>query len=177
MEQTKDQPNKLRDLLRQIRNGYSQYAPVLIKVQDGQEPLAEATLEHTVTKDEPLDWAEHYATEYSGAPFLEVGENSLQQLDTVVTVGRSRSCVVRVENESVSKVHATIVFDRSAGSYFLTDECSRNGTCINGEPLVPQERTPLWSGAYMSFGDAVYVFIDPPTLRKLSRIAIVEERG
>ena len=29
---------------------------------------------------------------------------------------------------------------------------------------------PIWSGAYVSYGDAVFVFIDPPTLRKLSKL-------
>ena len=38
-------------------------------------------------------------------------------------------------------------------------------------PLEPALRTPIWSGAYVSFGDALYVFIDPPTLRKLSSLA------
>ena len=56
-------------------------------------------------------------------------------------------------------------------SYYIIDESSRNGTCINGQPLVAGVRMSVWSGAYVSFGDAVFVFIDPPTLRKLSRLA------
>jgi hypothetical protein len=31
---------------------------------------------------------------------------------------------------------------------------------------------PIWSGAYVSFGDALFVFIDPPTIRKLSALAV-----
>ena len=85
-------------------------------------------------------------------------------------IGRSRRCDVRVENDSVSKVHASVVFDRSSGEYYIVDENSRNGTCINGEPLVPGVPAPIWSGAYVSYGDAVFVFIDPPTLRKLSKL-------
>src|SRR5688572_7762185 len=88
-----------------------------------------------------------------------------------ITIGRSRSSDVQIENESVSKLHARIVGDSSTGAYFIIDESSRNGTCINGQPLVAGVRMSVWSGAYVSFGDAVFVFIDPPTLRKLSRLA------
>ena len=127
-----------------------------------------------LTLSAPLDWAEQYTREYANQAFTIVGPNSLRQgLDTPVTIGRSRKCDVRIENESVSKTHASIVFDRGSGGYFLCDENSRNGTCINSEALTPGMKTALWSGAYVSFGDAVFVFIDPPTLRKLSRLATV----
>jgi predicted component of type VI protein secretion system len=79
---------------------------------------------------------------------------------------------VRVENESVSKVHGSVMFDRTAGQYYIVDENSRNGTYINGESLTPGVPAEVWSGAYVSFGDAVFVFIDPPTLRKLSKLAV-----
>jgi pSer/pThr/pTyr-binding forkhead associated (FHA) protein len=72
----------------------------------------------------------------------------------------------------VSKVHGSVVFDASAGEYFLIDENSRNGTRINGEPVSPGVPTAVWSGAHVSFGDAVFVFLDPPTLRKLAKLAV-----
>ena len=37
-------------------------------------------------------------------------------------------------------------------------------------PIRPSEPAAVWSGAYVGFGDAVFVFIDPPTLRKLSKL-------
>ncbi len=160
----------LRDLLIEIKNGYAIVSPVLIRVhRDGAE-YDETTTERTITTSTELDWTEEYTREYASEEFTFVGSNSLVGgLDQVVSIGRSRSCAVRVENESVSKLHASIVFDRSSGGYFVTDEGSRNGTCLNGESLIPKIRAALWSGAYLSFGDAVFVFIDPPTLRKLSR--------
>ena len=162
----------LRDLLVEIRNGYSLFSPVLIRVSADAMFREDTTTGHTITTTLDVDWAEEYTREYANEEFIIVGSNSLRQgLDKPVYLGRSRQCDVRVVNNSVSKTHASIVFDRSTGGYFLTDEKSRNGTFINSEPLGPGEKTPLWSGAYVSLGDAVFVFIDPPTLRKLARLA------
>jgi len=52
----------------------------------------------------------------------------------------------------------------------VIDQDSRNGTYLNGQKLAPNTRTDIGSGAYVSFGDAVFVFLDAPTLRKLSRL-------
>lgn len=175
MDEAKSRATTLKELLVEIRNGFSIYAPVLIPVQPGSRGFDDETDERTVTVSAPLDWADQYTKEYANREFVIIGSNSLRHgLDTPVKIGRSRTCDLRVENDSVSKVHASIAFDRGSGSYFLCDENSRNGTCINSEPVPPGEKTALWSGVYVSFGDAVYVFIDPPTLRKLSRLATVE---
>jgi hypothetical protein len=159
----------LRELLVEIRNGFTLYAPILIKVGDhGEQP--EHTQERTTSVSQPLDWGYHYTREYGHEPYILIGPNTLTSSESV-SIGRSRTCQVRVENESVSKQHAALVCDRATGEYFVVDESSRNGTCINGEPLTAGVRMPIWPGAYVSFGDAVFVFIDPPTLRKLSRLA------
>lgn len=170
MEKAETQAVTLRDLLVEIRNGFAIFSPVLIRVHADVLDFDETTVERTVTTSTELDWSEEYTREYASEQFTFVGSNSLQGgLDQSVSIGRSRSCDVRVENESVSKTHASIVFDRGSGGYLVMDEGSRNGTCLNGEPLEAHVRASLWSGAYLSFGDAVFVFIDPPTLRKLSR--------
>src|SRR5690606_25850382 len=134
----------------------------------GQQP--EHTQERTTSVSQPLDWGDQYTREYGHEPYILLGPNTLTSAGPV-TIGRSRTCDVKVDNESVSKVHATVTAERSTGEYFVVDESSRNGTCINGEPLTAGVRMPIWPGAYVSFGDAVFVFIDPPTLRKLSRLA------
>jgi pSer/pThr/pTyr-binding forkhead associated (FHA) protein len=77
---------------------------------------------------------------------------------------------VRIDNESVSKVHGSIGFDEARG-YVVVDENSRNGTRVNGQPLAPGAAAAVYAGAQVAFGDATFVFIDPPTLRKLARIA------
>ncbi|MCP4448395.1 MAG: FHA domain-containing protein [Myxococcales bacterium] len=164
----------LRDLLLEIRNGYSLFSPILILVHPDAMYNEESTTERTMTTNIQVDWADEYTREYANEEYVVVGSNSLQQgLDKPATIGRSRNCDVRVENESVSKVHASILLDRGSGGYFVIDQGSRNGTYLNGERVLARQRTSLWSGAYLSFGDAVYVFIDPPTLRKLARLAQV----
>jgi hypothetical protein len=159
----------LRELLVELRGGFALYAPILIQVGDHGE-VPEHTQERTTSLAQPLDWGDHYTREYGHEPFILIGSNTLASGDTI-TIGRSRSCNVKLDHESVSKVHAALVCDRATGEYFVVDESSRNGTFINGEPLTAGVRMPLWPGAYVSFGDAVFVFIDPPTLRKLSRLA------
>ncbi len=164
----------LKDLLMEIRDGRALFSPVLISVHPDAMYVDETTTERTITSNIEVDWAEEYTREYADEEYIVVGSNSLQQaLDTPVTIGRSRKCDVRVDNESVSKAHASIALDRGSGAYFVIDQGSRNGTFLNGEKISPRRRTSLWSGAYLSFGDAVYVFIDPPTLRKLARLARV----
>lgn len=170
-----DQPRArtLRELLVEMREGFTLYAPILICVEDGAQEVLESTVERTRTMDKPLDWAEQYTRECANETYLILGANRLKTgLDSPVTIGRSRRCDLKVDNDSVSKMHASIVFDRSSGDYYVVDEHSRNGTCINGEPLPAGERASVWPGAYVSFGDAVFVFIDPPTLRKLAKLAV-----
>ncbi len=163
----------LRELLNELRHGYTLYKPILIQVEPGTRIAPDATLDRTMTLRKPLDWAEQYGREYASHRFLVLGPNTLSAgLETPLTIGRSRRCDVRVENDSVSKVHGSVIFERSSGEYYIVDENSRNGTCINGEALTPGVPSSVWSGAYVSFGDAVFVFIDPPTLRKLAKLAI-----
>lgn len=163
----------LRELLLELRKGYTLYKPILIQVEAGSHFRPEATIDNTMTLRKPLDWAEQYSREYAGHAFLVLGPNTLSAgLETPVTIGRSRRCDVRVDNDSVSKVHSSVVFDRASGEYYIVDENSRNGTCINGGALTPGVPAAVWAGAYVSFGDALFVFIDPPTLRKLAKLAV-----
>jgi FHA domain-containing protein len=163
----------LRELLLEMKAGYTLHKPILIEVAPGSKVMPDATIDRTMTIRKPLDWAEQYGREYAGHHFIMLGPNTLSAgVDTPVTIGRSRRCDVRVENDSVSKVHGSVVYDRATGEYYIIDENSRNGTCINGESLTPGVPSAIWSGAYVSFGDAVFVFIDPPTLRKLAKIAV-----
>ena len=49
-------------------------------------------------------------------------------------LGRSRSCDVRVKEDSVSRLHAALV--RREGELFLEDLGSSNGTFCNGRPVT-----------------------------------------
>lgn len=161
----------LRELLSKIKGGYSLVSPIIVNVCD-EGSLMDSTIEDTATSTENRTWTDEYTQEYSDRKVVLVGANSVgQDLDKPVTIGRSRKCDIRVESESVSKRHASITLNREEGAYFLIDTESRNGTFINGQKIVPNQKTDLWSGAYVSFGDAVFVFLDAPTLRKLSRMS------
>jgi hypothetical protein len=161
----------LRELLVELRSGFALFTPILIEIEAGRSAPPDVTLDRTVTSGKPFDWAQQYSREYASHRYLIVAPSSqLSGNEVQVTIGRSRRCDVRIDNDSVSKVHAVMIFDRHSGDYYVVDEGSRNGTCINGEPVESGNRTAIWSGAYISFGDALYVFIDPQTLRKLSSL-------
>ena len=163
-------PQTLRELLSAMKEGYKLFSPILVRVQEGVMPAGELTMEQTMSKEIDVDWGQQYAQEYAGQEIAFIGENSLEgSKRQAVALGRSRSCEIRIDSTSVSKHHASIAFDRERGSYSVTDNNSRNGTCINGELTVAGIATPLWAGAYISFGEAVYVFFDTPTLRHLAK--------
>jgi hypothetical protein len=77
-------------------------------------------------------------------------------------VGRDASCDFSLDDPSVSKVHASVLWDGT--SWHVLDEGSRNGTFVNAEP-VSKEASPLSNGDAIAFGDFQLVFIDARTLR------------
>jgi len=56
------------------------------------------------------------------------------------TLGRHPDCTVVLPVPAVSGRHARIEWDEAAGSYFLEDLGSLNGTELDGEPLTGRER-------------------------------------
>jgi serine/threonine protein kinase len=154
----------LRELLEAIRSGWLFDCPILVNVALTAEKKSGSTLSATLAT-KSVDWVEFYGREYASGEVLLLGF----QMPAVnsLTIGRSRECDIRICNDSVSKLHASVLFNRSSHEYHVVDEGSRNGTTINGDLLTPQVPTAIWSGAYVSFGDTVFVFIDPETLRKL----------
>jgi hypothetical protein len=164
----------LRELLLEIQGGFTLHRPLLVEVGEAEwSTTIETTVEQTTTRAASGEWAVQVGRELASHRFLLVGANVLSAgLDTPLTVGRSRRCDVRIDNESVSKVHGSLSFERATGRYLLVDEGSRNGTRVNGEPLVAGVPAPVWAGANVAFGDALYVFLDPQTVRKLARLAV-----
>jgi len=166
------QASTLRELLLEMRTGYVLHRPILVDVTPGAREGSEATLERTLTVQVTAEGGDDLSAELAGCSFVLVGPNTLSAgIETPVTIGRSRRCDVRVDNDSVSKVHGSVVYDQGRSAYMLVDENSRNGTRVNGQSLSPGVPTPVYAGAQVAFGDAVFVFIDPPTLRKLARLA------
>jgi pSer/pThr/pTyr-binding forkhead associated (FHA) protein len=65
-------------------------------------------------------------------------------------IGRGPSCDVRLDSPSVSERHCTVLF--IAGSLFVTDRSSTNGTFVNGARLVPGRLTRISTGDVVSAG-------------------------
>ncbi len=160
----------LHELLFELRAGYVLHRPILVDVTRGSEPGPEATVERTLSMELPTLGEPSLTAELAACGFVLIGPNRLGGPSEPLTVGRSRRCDLRVDNESVSKVHASLSYDEARG-YLVADEHSRNGTRVNGATVAPGEPVALYAGAQLALGDATYVFIDPPTLRKLARLA------
>ncbi|MBK7076232.1 MAG: FHA domain-containing protein [Myxococcales bacterium] len=154
-----------------MRGGYVLHRPILVDVTPSADGDADNTIERTLTMQMPVSGEPQLAAELAGCAFMLVGPNTLHgAADAPVTIGRSRRCDLRIDNESVSKVHGSISYDEARG-YVVVDENSRNGTRVNGQTLAPGAAAAVYAGAQVAFGDATFVFIDPPTLRKLARLA------
>jgi pSer/pThr/pTyr-binding forkhead associated (FHA) protein/tetratricopeptide (TPR) repeat protein len=70
-------------------------------------------------------------------------------------IGRGNQCDYPVEEELASRKHAEISLE--AGSYWLCDLQSTNGTCLNGEKI--RQRTPLKDGDEISIGSTRLRFL------------------
>lgn len=71
-----------------------------------------------------------------------------------VTIGRSRSNTISLEDARVSRNHARIV--RNERGYFVEDLNSRNGTRVDDRAV--RESTLLTDGAVVRIGDSVFRF-------------------
>ncbi len=76
------------------------------------------------------------------------GGAALPVKGAVVTVGRDPASSIRLEHESISRLHARL--DRRGGVLYVTDLKSRNGTLVDGEPARHARLEP---GGVVRFGD------------------------
>lgn len=159
----------MQELLGQLRAGYVLRQPILVEIDDpwfgvsGSESTLSVRLPRLGESDMP--------DELARCRFVVVGRRRGDRAVAAITVGRARTCDVVVDNFSVSKLHATIAHDSERDLYVIADEGSRNGTRLDGNPVDGAPGAALYAGARVSFGAASYVFLDPPTLRKLARLA------
>lgn len=86
------------------------------------------------------------------APFLRVedGGDIVRLRSDVTTVGRGGGVDVRLDDPSVSRLHAELV-RRGPYVYAVDLGLSRNGTRVNGRPIA---RRVLANGDVLSFGTA-----------------------
>ncbi|ACY17198.1 FHA domain-containing protein [Haliangium ochraceum] len=165
-------PKTFLDVLEQVQRGEAVLTrPVLVEVAEiGAMPAMAHDAGDSVTMFTQAGWSsERWASQYA----REYGNNVCHILNTLrpVTIGRSRSCSLRILDGSVSSLHARLYFDRGDCEYYVVDEDSRNGTFLNGERLTPGENTRLYSGAMLWFGKTAFVFLLSSTVRKLASLA------
>ncbi len=89
--------------------------------------------------------------------------------DGKVSLGRDRTCTVRLEGPRVSRVHATI--RREGVLHVLKDEGSRNGTRRNGEPIG---EVPLEDDDVVRIGDWIGVVARVPAAVAQSKLLFIE---
>jgi hypothetical protein len=91
---------------------------------------------------------------------LESGLGKIEYpLDSpVVTIGRSRSNDISLEDARVSRHHARIVRDERG--YLIEDLNSRNGTRVDDRAV--RDSAPLTDGALVRIGDSVFRFTVAP---------------
>lgn len=74
-----------------------------------------------------------------------------------ISLGRSPTCTVRVNNPSLSRVHAVLVREGSPARYRMLDRGSSNGTYVNGQR---QAESLLRHGDQLLCGEFVFLFVD-----------------
>lgn len=74
-----------------------------------------------------------------------------------VSLGRSPSCTVRVNNPSMSRVHAVLVREGNPARYRVFDRGSSNGTYVNGQR---QQEAVLRHGDQLLCGEFLFLFLD-----------------
>jgi len=67
-----------------------------------------------------------------------------------VVIGRGAGAHLRLDDASVSRVHARLDWDPALGLHVLTDQHSANGTMVDGQPVT--QPTPLYDGARLRIG-------------------------
>ena len=161
----------LHELLARLRAGLVLRQSVLVEIDDGAGGDSTG-VERTMSVQVPRAGDSDLPDELARCRFLVVGGKRGTDRDVVAfTVGRARTCDVVLASYSVSKLHARITHDRDRDRFVVTDLASRNGTRLDGVAVDPVTGSALYAGAKVSFGDVSFVFLDPPTLRKLARLA------
>jgi predicted component of type VI protein secretion system len=85
-------------------------------------------------------------------------------------IGRESECQIQIDNNLISRIHASIWTDHD--HLLLRDERSRNGTQLNGQPLVPGEAHYLHHDDEVRVGDTILIVVsDPPYPRQHGGLA------
>lgn len=95
---------------------------------------------------------------------LVVGDAEFPLQAPKTVVGRSRSCDVRLREDTVSRLHAAFVFDDEG--LLLEDLGSSNGTFLNGQRVMERQR--VRPGDQLRFGSLKATLVGPEEAKKSS---------
>ena len=151
----------------------------------GQGPYRQDPYRQDPYRQDPYGQGEHgqqpvdpYAPNRADTPFLPssapaagparlILESGLGKIEypldaPVVTIGRSRSNDISLEDSRVSRHHARIV--RDGRGFLIEDLNSRNGTRVDDRAV--RDSTTLTDGAVVRIGDSVFRFsVAPPAVQ------------
>ena len=82
---------------------------------------------------------------------------SKSDLHTVLRIGRSGKCEIRIKNRATSRQHATLQL-LPDDKVMLIDQGSKNGTFIDDEPISGP--VVLQAGMKIQMGNAIFVAVD-----------------
>lgn len=72
-------------------------------------------------------------------------------------IGRSATCAIRIQHNSISRCHAILSYQPELG-FYLTDLGSSNGTWLNSHRLNPMQRYSLKDGDRLRIGKFIVDF-------------------
>jgi len=87
----------------------------------------------------------------------------IRELDALL-IGRTADCDVVLDEGTVSKHHAKIVWTRNKA--VLEDLASRNGTLLNGSKVPANRPQQLNDNDAIDFGGVMVLFLEVATLRR-----------
>jgi NADPH-dependent 2,4-dienoyl-CoA reductase/sulfur reductase-like enzyme/pSer/pThr/pTyr-binding forkhead associated (FHA) protein len=74
-----------------------------------------------------------------------------------MTIGRDPSCAIRLDDESIAPLHATLLASPQ-GQWAIADASGRGSTLHNGRSISPGVWAPLGAGDVVMLGEVVIVF-------------------
>ena len=84
-----------------------------------------------------------------------------------VRVGRAEPCDVIIDDDSVSRVHAS--FQRAPEGWRLIDAHASSGTSVNDQSVASGASVALATGDRIRLGSLEVTFLDPPGFHRLVR--------
>lgn len=126
----------------------------------GDTPSAELLFPSTVGEsvsgtEEDSDEERSETTGPGRVLVLSIGEDEQREMvlrdNGRFSIGRSASNELTIDDASISKIHATLAFERD-GSICIADTGSTNGTFINGERIAYGTSVPISSGDTLTLG-------------------------